>query len=268
MQNSLVSINITTFNRSHLLTRCINSVLNQTYNNIEVIVVDDCSSDRTPATLKAIKEKDSRVRVFTHKRNMGNAETRNTALENCNGYYVAFMDDDDEWIDNDKLKKQVEIFESNRINNLGIVCTGVRLFSDNSQFRDKLVEKPKNLFSHILSKNGIIYSPTVMTKRDIMLKVGGFDVNLQRGVDSDFYRSCILKFRYSVYFMSDITTAVHEYGEDRMTPQKSKQALHKITKANLYLIRKYFKFYLRSPRALIVRIKNILKAQLMTFILP
>ena len=71
---------------------------------------------------------------------MGNAETRNTALRNCNGYYVAFMDDDDEWIDNDKLKKQVEIFESNRINNLGIVCPGVRLFSDNSKFRDKLFE--------------------------------------------------------------------------------------------------------------------------------
>lgn len=267
MQNPLVSINITTFNRSHLLSRCINSVLNQSYNNIEVIVVDDCSSDKTLITLKEIEEKDSRVRVFTHKKNMGNAETRNTALKNCNGYYVAFMDDDDEWIDKDKLKKQVQIFEKNRLNSLGIVCTSVRLFSDNSHFRDKLVEKPKNLFTHILSKNGIIYSPTVMTKRDIMLKVGGFDVKLQRGVDSDFYRSCILKFGYSVYFMSDVTTAVHEYGEDRMTPQKSKLALHKSSKANLYLIRKYFKFYLRSPSALIVRIKNILKAQLLTFII-
>ena len=68
MQNSLVSINITTFNRSHLLSRCINSVLNQSYNNIEVIVVDDCSSDKTLITLKEIEEKDSRVRVFTHKK--------------------------------------------------------------------------------------------------------------------------------------------------------------------------------------------------------
>lgn len=267
MKEPLVSINVTTFNRSHLLSRCLKSVLNQSYTKCEVIIIDDCSSDDTQTILKRFVQKDDRVKFFTHRENLGNAEARNTALKHCSGHYVAFMDDDDEWIDTDKLKKQVQIFESAKINNLGIVCTSVRLFSNNHSYEDKLVKKPRNLSTHILSKNGIIYSPTVMTKREILLKVGGFDVHLERGVDSDFYRTCILKFGYNVYFMSDVTTAVHEYGDDRMTPQKSVVALKKTASANLYLIRKYLRFYLRSPKALIIRIKNILRARLMSFIL-
>lgn len=264
MREPLVSVNVTTFNRSHLLSRCINSVLNQSYTNCEVNIIDDCSSDDTQTILRIFVQKDDRVKFFTHNKNLGNAEARNTALKHCNGKYVAFMDDDDEWIDTDKLKKQVQIFESAKINNLGIVCTSVRLHSDKIRFKDKIVQKPKNLFSHILSGNGLIYSPTVMTKRDVMIEVGGFDVNLQRGVDSDFYRSCILKFGYNVYFMSDITTAVHEYGKDRMTPHMSTSALRKTVQANFYLLIKYFRFYLRSPRALMIRIKNILRAQIMS----
>ena len=93
--NKLVSVNITTFNRAHLLPRCLDSILTQSYKNLEIIIVDDCSTDYTEEVVKKYQAKDSRIKYFKHEKNMGNAHARNTALKNCSGFYVAFMDDDD-----------------------------------------------------------------------------------------------------------------------------------------------------------------------------
>ena len=99
-KESLVSVNITTFNRSDNLIRCIDSVLKQDYQNIEIIIVDDCSTDNTYDVVKNYQRKDRRIKYFRHQKNKGNAHARNTAFEKCNGVYVAFLDDDDEWIEN------------------------------------------------------------------------------------------------------------------------------------------------------------------------
>jgi glycosyltransferase involved in cell wall biosynthesis len=176
-----------------------------------------------------------------HNENQKLSKARNTGLRCARGEYIAFMDDDDEWIDKDKIKQQVEIFENSEDEKLGIVCSSVRLFSDEQTFQDKIINKPNDLVRMILKGNGYIYSPTVMTKRDIMVEVGGFDTNLPRGIDSDFYRMCIVKFGYDVYFMEDVTTGIHEYGEDRITPQQSESALAKTRYANFYVLKKYLK---------------------------
>lgn len=264
--NKLVSVNITTYNRAHLLPRCLDSVLSQSYENIEVIIVDDCSSDNTTEVVNEYQQKDSRIKYIRHETNKRNAHARNTALENCTGYYVAFMDDDDEWIDSDKVKKQVEIFESSDDKKLGIVCSGVRLFSDEETYKDKIIEKPKDLVSYILSRNGIIYSPTVMTKRDIMIEVGGFDTNLPRGIDSDFYRMCIVKYGYDVYFMEDITTGVHEYGDDRMTPVSTEKAILKDIQSNEICLEKYKDFFSKFKEAKRDRRVGLFKKYLKLFL--
>lgn len=256
MNEKLVSVNITTYKRAHLLSRCLDSVLSQTYENMEIVIVDDCSSDNTSEVVKEYQQKDSRIKYFKHEVNKGNAHARNTALENCTGYYVAFMDDDDEWIDKDKIKKQVEIFE-NSDEKLGIICSSARLFSDEKTYRDKIIEKPNNLVSHILSRNGIIYSPTVMTKRSIMREVDGFDTKLPRGIDSDFYRMCIVKHGYDVCFMKDVTTGIHEYGGDRMTISNC-NGIKKHMLSQLYNLKKYSINYIYYPKSFFIRIKILL----------
>jgi glycosyltransferase involved in cell wall biosynthesis len=258
----LVSINITTYNRAHLLSKCLDSVLNQSYKNMEIIIIDDCSSDNTTDLVKEYQQKYNQIKYFRHEENKGNAHARNTALENSTGYYIAFMDDDDEWIDDNKIKKQVEIFENTENERLGIVCSSVRLFSDKKNYKDIVIQKPCDLTVMILKGNGYIYSPTVMTKRNLMIEVGGFDTNLPRGVDSDFYRNCIVKYGYDVYFMEGVTTGVHEYGDDRMTLQNTKKSLTKTINANIYLLKKYFRYYLVNLNPLMARVKNILVAQL------
>jgi glycosyltransferase involved in cell wall biosynthesis len=256
MQQPLVSVNITTFNRSKLLLNSIDSILRQSYENIEIVVVDDCSSDDTEIVIRQYTNKHDNIRYYRHLMNMGNAKARNTALEKCKGIFVAFMDDDDEWIDEEKLAKQVLILNNNR-HNIGIICSSVRLDKGNGIFVDKVIHKPIDLKEKILSGNGVIYSPTVLTSRQIMKQVGGFDPNMKRGVDSEFYRTCIVQYKYDVYFMDEITTKIREYGDDRMTLALDEKEIVKAIIANLYLVKKYYRHYFFSPRAMLVRFRTI-----------
>ena len=255
---SLVSVNITTFNRSNILARCLESVLNQDYQNMEVIIVDDCSTDNTFEVVRSFKQKDKRIKYFRHKKNKGNAYSRNTAFEKCNGIYVAFMDDDDEWIENNKLKKQVEIFEKSKEPKLGLVCSGILRLKRNGQ---KIVEKalyPKDL-NYAALKGGLIHNSTVLTKRKIIQEVGGFDIDVCRGIDSEFFRRVILIYNYNVFFMKDITTCYYENSNNRLTEPKDYIDYLKQVKSHYINIKKFFKFFKKNPSLFLVRIILIIQ---------
>jgi glycosyltransferase involved in cell wall biosynthesis len=259
MRNKIVSVNITTFNRASLLPRCIEGVLSQSYKNLEINIVDDGSTDNTKEILEKYKSKDSRIRAFYHNINKGNAIARNTALNNTYGYYVAFLDDDDEWIDTNKIKKQVDLFEKDNSGNIGIICSNINYIDENNFKKPTNINKPKDLVTKILKGNGIIHNSTVMTKKEILDKVGGFDEKLKRGIDSDFYRSCIVKYKYKVLILNEITTNYYVHSSDRITLINNTEKLREVIKANKYLAKKYFKNYMLHPKALIHRIKKILK---------
>ena len=87
MKNKLVSVCITTFNRKASLIETVNSILSQTYQNIEVIIVDDCSSDGTDIIIKKILSKKKKIKYIRHKKNKGLAAARNTAIFNAKGRY-------------------------------------------------------------------------------------------------------------------------------------------------------------------------------------
>ena len=110
--NELVSVVIPTHNRADLLPRAIDSVLNQTYSNFEIIVVSDGSTDNTEEVVKSYSDKDSRIRFIGYSPARGGNIARNTGIEAAKGEYVAFLDDDDEWMP-EKLKKQIKVMESN-----------------------------------------------------------------------------------------------------------------------------------------------------------
>ena len=102
----LVSVVITTFNRAHVVARCIDSVLSQNYSNFEVIVVDDCSTDGTEEYFATNYL--GKIKYVRHKKNLGVQYASNTGFLYASGKYLAFIGDDDRWNDPDKLKKQVE----------------------------------------------------------------------------------------------------------------------------------------------------------------
>ena len=102
-EQPLVTVYIPTFNRLELLQRAVESVRNQTYKNLEIIVVDDCSTDGTQEYLMKLSKEDERVRYFLKEKNSGACVSRNIAIENAKGEFVTGLDDDD-------------FFEKNRIN--------------------------------------------------------------------------------------------------------------------------------------------------------
>lgn len=98
----LISVIIPAYNVEMYLQRCLKSILNQTYKNLEIIVVDDGSLDRTPNIADSFAEKDHRINVI-HQRNKGYAGARNTGLDNCHGELITFVDSDD-WVESDYIE--------------------------------------------------------------------------------------------------------------------------------------------------------------------
>ena len=242
----LVSVNITTYNRAHFLSRCLDAVLRQHYEALEINVVDDCSPDNTAEIMAEYVQQDPRIRYFRHETNKGNANARNTALKNCNGYYVAFLDDDDEWIDPDKLIKQVKIFEEHANENIGIVCSNVKIIDQEGNEELTHIEKPEHLAVHLLKRNGIIHNSTVLTTKAIMLEVGGFDTHMLRGVDFEFFREVVVRYKYEIFLMPDVTTAYHIHGGVQMTTNRE-VGVRKTLGVSLYVLRKHLSAYLTHP---------------------
>src|SRR5690606_27033547 len=107
--NPLVTVYIPTYNRVELLKRAVESVRQQTYKNLEIIIVDDCSEDSTHEYLAEISKKDSRIKYFIKEKNSGACISRNLAIENAKGEFITGLDDDDYFLEN-----RIEIFLKNK----------------------------------------------------------------------------------------------------------------------------------------------------------
>lgn len=112
MRKNLVSIITPMYNSEKFIEATIKSVINQTYKDWEMIIVDDCSTDNSPNIVKPYVEKDSRIKYIRVEFNQGVSHARNVALKEASGQFIAFLDSDDIWKKN-KLKKQVEFMEKN-----------------------------------------------------------------------------------------------------------------------------------------------------------
>ncbi len=113
------SVVIPTYNRAKLLPHSIESVLSQTFQDFELIIVDDGSIDKTEKVVKKFQKKDKRI-FYYFQENKGPATTRNVGIKKAKGEYIAFLDSDDMWLSK-KLEKQIRIFENSNNNELGCV---------------------------------------------------------------------------------------------------------------------------------------------------
>ncbi len=115
-----VSVIIPTYNRAHLLGRAIESVLDQTYQDFEIIVVDDASADETEEVVKSFG--DDRINHIRHQKNKGGSAARNTGIKAARGEFIAFLDSDDEWVPK-KLEKEIDRLQT-LSNEVGVVYSG------------------------------------------------------------------------------------------------------------------------------------------------
>ena len=111
---SLISIIIPYFKKKEFIFNCINSILKQTYQNFEIIIINDECSHESKLVLEEIKNKDSRIRVIYNKKNLGAGLSRNVGIKKSKGDFLAFIDSDDEWNKN-KLKSQVHFMKKKKL---------------------------------------------------------------------------------------------------------------------------------------------------------
>ncbi len=171
-----VSIHILTKNRAPLLRKALYSVCAQSFGDFEVVIVNDGSTDDTAAVLEEYAQKLPLV-IITHGQSRGIIASRQEALLKSAGEYIAILDDDDEWIDADKLKKQLWWFEQNSKGVL--VGSAVEYKTDTGS---KIVSRPKSdyLIRRTMLLRNNFFTSTVMFKKAAALQSGGF---IADGVD-------------------------------------------------------------------------------------
>jgi glycosyltransferase involved in cell wall biosynthesis len=180
----MVSVIIPTCNRARLIHRSLNSVLNQTFEDYEIIIIDDCSDDNTEATID--KYIDKNIKYFRHKVRKGGAAARNTGLGIAEGRFVAFLDDDDEWLP-EKLKFQVEVLDNKP--ELGMVYTGYFYIDDIKKRTLKIFRPAKKgfIYNDLLKTNCVGTTSTPLIRKECFDKVGVFDEALPACQDWDMW---------------------------------------------------------------------------------
>jgi glycosyltransferase involved in cell wall biosynthesis len=183
-----ISIIIPTYNSEHFIDRTIKSVINQTYKDWELIIVDDLSKDNTRIKLEKWQNKDSRIHsIFSDKNSGGPALPKNVGIENAKGKYVAFLDHDDEWLP-EKLEKQYNLFEQSKNKSLGLVYCFINIIDNNKNTVINYKKNYKgNTIKEIINSNFIVTSSCVMTRLDILKQIGLFDTRFKIPDDWDMW---------------------------------------------------------------------------------
>lgn len=201
----IVSVILPTYNREHLIKRAIVSVLNQSYQNFELIIVDDASTDNTYKIVNAFGN--ARISYIRHLKNKGAAEARNTGLKLSKGRFIAFQDSDDEWLPT-KLEQQVQLLSQSSAKIGGVYSSFWQIKEGKKYlFPSKLTKlasylpathrKLEGNIHQSLLRGNLITLQTVLLKKDCFEKVGLFDKMMPPLEDWEFF----LRFSKHYHFI-------------------------------------------------------------------
>lgn len=226
-----VSVVIPTYNRSNVIRRAIESAKDQSIKSIEIIVVDDASSDNTEQVVSSLS--DDRVKYIRHENNRGGGAARNTGINNANGEYIAFLDSDDVWHEK-KLQKQLAYLKQLDEEWVACYCGHERKYSGRSKaiktFAEQFIpskrvtgmEGGQELIDDLLCGNlGVGGASTIVIRKDVVQQIGGFDERFPRHQDWEFLIRVLKRGR--IAYVPD--TLVTKFEENTITdPRKIRTA--------------------------------------------
>jgi glycosyltransferase involved in cell wall biosynthesis len=232
-----VSVIIPCYNYADFLKICLESVLNQTFQDFEVIIVDDASTDYTAEIV--LSYKDHRIKYIRHERNLGPSAAFNTGINLSQGKYIAIIGADD-IMKPENLSEKVKILEN--YPEIGLVHSNAEIIDETGQviglarklIAPNKVEIEKKLFDRLLYGNFIIAS-SVVARRDCYQKVGAYDTNLRHAEDWDMW----LRLAYH-YDFGYINSPLIQYRFHRKSLQHRNFAEHKDLLAMQRIIEKVF----------------------------
>ena len=184
MMNKLISVILPTYNRNDYLENSINSVLKQSYTNVEIIVIDDSSDNKAKAVVdKFIKENyDCNIKYF-HSNRAGQGGARNLGLKNASGEIIAFLDDDDEWYRN-KLQIEYDIMEKKSFN--VAVYSGRKMIKGGQIIEEYIPLYKGKIAKELIKIFNFISFPALIFPQKILYEIGLLDVKIESHADWDF----------------------------------------------------------------------------------
>lgn len=184
--NPLISVYMPSKNRGPLLARAIDSVLAQDYPHFELVIVDDGSTDDTPALLQSYQDQHPNIRCYRNEQSLGAAAARNLAIEHCRGQLVTGLDDDDRFCVN-RLSSLLAVYDDR----YAFVCSSIVWdFGD----RQKVADSKAMVFTlqQQLSYNHA--TSQILVKRERLLAIGGFDTALKARIDYDGWTRLMTRY--------------------------------------------------------------------------
>lgn len=182
-QHALVSVIVPTYNRARLLEQAIRSVQRQTYTHLEIIIVDDASTDDTAALVR--NSNDARIRHVRHHCNRGGAAARNTGIRSARGEYIAFLDDDDQW-EPEKTAAQLALLKNYDV----VLCSGDRTVPFNRSLTETVLQTRDFQLGKITAGGAGVLMAKAEVLRNTM-----FDESLPRYQDWDLFIRLALRHR-------------------------------------------------------------------------
>jgi glycosyltransferase involved in cell wall biosynthesis len=239
-KSALVSVVITVYNGETFLAECLESVFSQTYHPMEVIVVDDGSTDRSLEIAKTFLG----VKHIVRQKNKDVSAARNAGVEKACGDFIAFIDHDDKWMP-DKLAKQMGVFQKESMADL-VFCDLIKFFPSgkthhaSDKHRIALSLTDDNLFSMLVRKN-VLMPSAVLVKKKSFLKAGKFDESFKTCGDYEMWIRMAemgMKFRY-------LPEALTHYRQHTENASKKVETMHR---DRLRAIKKIFSSPGLSPK--------------------
>ena len=287
--NDLISIIVPIYNVKNYIEKCVNSLISQTYKNIEILLIDDGSTDDSPILCDKLKEKDSRIYVY-HKKNGGLSDARNYGIERAKGKYLSFIDGDD-YIDEDMIEF---LYSELKENNCDISICGKYLNYENgtqidvNNSKEKIIMDKKQALIYINSFKGFDMSACdKLYKKDLFN-----DISFPYGKKcEDFYTmyklfdKCDNKIvynavsKYHYYQRNDSisrnSTIDHSYVDASLSQldffmQKYPELLFAAQTmnvfANLSLYNKYLKYNIKCSKKEVKEIRKVVKKNILVIL--
>jgi len=229
--NPLVSVIIPSYNSSRFIQETIDSVLNQSFKNFEVIIVDDGSTDGQFDLIFAFCQKDERVR-YIYQQNRGVASARNAGFNHSSGNYVAFLDADDIWLP-ENLSAKLAKFEEREY---GLVHSDGYFIDENSGIKEGLMvgEEGMLLIDLLEWKKTQVPGPSsILVKRKVLEEIGPFDTNLSTSADLDFFLRVASRFIIGRVQKPTWKYRLHDYNMHKNILRMERDMLYVYKKASL-----------------------------------
>ncbi len=240
----IVSIVTCTYNRAHLIGETIRSVLNQSVQDFEYIIIDDGSQDETKKVVEAFN--DSRIRYFYHERTGGKlSKLRNFANSKCSGEFIAYVDSDDLWASN-KLERQISAMQKN--SSIGFSFTDIEIFNKDKTIRNGIYGRSGtytgSVFQAMLQNELVICHTTLVVRKSCLDRTGPMDERLHSG---DHDHVFFLSRLFDAYVIYEPLVRVRKHDQNSTLSselflkllKEHHFTLHKLLKEDLISLKQY-----------------------------